>query len=100
MSRPPTCLPVLFAVAAWLERERQLHGGYFQQPAQLQASAYAAIRHTTRRTTSFTGTFGTEAFCQDIALKRDLPTTDLLESEIFTGMCKPPYSKSVKAVLQ
>ena len=69
MSRPPTCLSVLFAVAAWLERERKLSGGYFQQPAQLQASAYAAIRHTTRRTTSFTGTFGTGAFCQDIALE-------------------------------
>ena len=70
MSRPPTCLSVLFAVAAWLEREREHVAGRSLRMALGLVAAYAAIHLTTRRTTSFTGTFGAEAFCQDIALDR------------------------------
>ena len=69
MFHQPTCFSVLLAVAAWLEREREHIAGRSLRIALGLVAAYAAIHLTTRRTTSFTGTFGTEAFCQDIALE-------------------------------
>ena len=52
-----------------LEREREHIAGRSLRMALGLVAAYAAIHLTTRRTTSFTGTFGAEAFCQDIALE-------------------------------
>ena len=70
MFHPPTCFSVLVRRGHLLERKQEQSEGYFQRFDLGLVAASAAIHLTTRRTTSFTGTFGAEAFCQDIALDR------------------------------